>query len=309
MLARRSVVGSSPSASDRATFSEPIAPAAAFALPTSAERSSRRPASVELSRPVSTMKRVRAASSSVSSPTSRREVDSSGLKYSAAMPASASLPSYWVGEALDDVLERAARLRVERVEDLVEVDDRRRRVRGEHRAVVELGRVAGSHGQGDVAVGDARQRRQPDRRLGALAQRREGLLDLHGHRGLVVVGELDVGDRAHAAAADLDVVVAHELARVLEHERVLVTGAAAEEQQPGEDRDGQDQREGGESAAEAHSIPSGPCEAPARNWRTNWLSELNSSSAGPDSTIRPFQSTAMYSATRLADMMSWVMTT
>jgi hypothetical protein len=29
------------------------------------------------------------------------------------------------------------------------------------------------------------------------------------------------------------------------------------------------------------------------------LSELNSSSAGPDSTIRPFHSTAMYSATRL----------
>ena len=38
------------------------------------------PASVELSRPVSTMKRVSAASSSVSSPTSRREVDSSGAR-------------------------------------------------------------------------------------------------------------------------------------------------------------------------------------------------------------------------------------
>ena len=32
-------------------------------------------------------------------------------------------------------------------------------------------------------------------------------------------------------------------------------------------------------------------------------------SPGPDSTIRPFHSTAMYSATRLADMMSWVITT
>ena len=50
-------------------------------------------------------------------------------------------------------------------------------------------------------------------------------------------------------------------------------------------------------------------EAPDRNWRTNWLSESNSSSAGPDSTIRPFHSTAMYSATRLADMMSCVITT
>ena len=46
------------------------------------------------------MKRVSAASSSVSSPTSRREVDSSGLKYSAASPASASLPSYCVAKPL-----------------------------------------------------------------------------------------------------------------------------------------------------------------------------------------------------------------
>ena len=62
-------------------------------------------------------------------------------------------------------------------------------------------------------------------------------------------------------------------------------------------------------ASATYSIPSGPCEAPDKNWRTNWLSESKSSSAGPDSTIRPFHSTAMYSATRFALMMSWVMTT
>jgi hypothetical protein len=56
-------------------------------------------------------------------------------------------------------------------------------------------------------------------------------------------------------------------------------------------------------------MPRGPREAPDKNWRTNWLSELKSSSAGPLSTIRPYQSTAMYSATRLALMMSCVMTT
>src|SRR3954468_24798104 len=56
-------------------------------------------------------------------------------------------------------------------------------------------------------------------------------------------------------------------------------------------------------------MPSGPCASPDRNWRTNGLSELKSSSAGPDSTIRPFHSTAMYSATRRALMMSCVMTT
>src|SRR5689334_244298 len=38
-----------------------------------------------------------------------------------------------------------------------------------------------------------------------------------------------------------------------------------------------------------YSIPSGPRASPERNCLTNWLSELKSSSAGPDSTIRPFQ--------------------
>src|SRR4051812_16323851 len=56
-------------------------------------------------------------------------------------------------------------------------------------------------------------------------------------------------------------------------------------------------------------MPRGPRASPDRNCRTNWLSELNSSSAGPDSTILPFQRIAMYSATRRADMMSCVMTT
>ena len=37
----------------------------------------------------------------------------------------------------------------------------------------------------------------------------------------------------------------------------------------------------------------GPAASPARNWPTNWLSELNNSLAGPDSTIRPFHSTEM----------------
>ena len=43
----------------------------------------------------------------------------------------------------------------------------------------------------DVAVGDARQRRQPDDRLRALAQRRVGLLDADPDRRLVVRGQLD----------------------------------------------------------------------------------------------------------------------
>ena len=124
VFARRSVVGSRPSAWPSATFSSPIARAVAFVLPTRPERSSRRSASAPTSREESTRKRVSAGSSSVSWPTSRREVESSGLKYFAASPASAPLPAYCVGEAVDDVAQAAAGPLVERVEDLVEVDHR-----------------------------------------------------------------------------------------------------------------------------------------------------------------------------------------
>ena len=149
-------------------------------------------------------------------------------------------------------------------------------------------------------------------RIVALVPSRSGAngsstLDLDGR--LVVVRQLDRLDRAHAPAAHLHVVVGHELARVLEQQGVLGPAPAAEQQQPRRERDDQGECEDRGGAGDRHSIPSGPWDAPARNWRTNWLSELNSSSAGPDSTIRPFHSTAMYSATRFADMMSCVITT
>ena len=218
-------------------------------------------------------------------------------------------PGVLLGEAADDVAQAAAGPLVERVEDLVEVDDRGRRVGRQRRAVRQLLRVLRPRAERDVAVRDARQRGQPDRRLRALAQRRDGLLDADLDRRLVVVGEVDRPHRAHAPPADLDVVVRHQLAGRLEQQRVLLPLRAAEEEQPRREGDDQGECEDGGGACDRHSIPSGPCDAPARNWRTNWLSELNSSSAGPDSTIRPFHSTAMYSATRLADMMSWVITT
>ena len=108
--------------------------AVAFVLPTRSARSSRFSASAVTRREESTRKRVRLSSSSVTSPTSRRDVDRNGLKYFAASPASPPLPRNWRGEALDDVLEVAARLRVERVEELVEVDDGRRRGGRQRRA-------------------------------------------------------------------------------------------------------------------------------------------------------------------------------
>ena len=48
-----------------------------------------------------------------------------------------------------------------------------------------------------------------------------------------------------------------------------------------------------DAEAVLHSMPRGPWASPERNCRTNWFGELNSSDAGPDSTIRPFQRTAM----------------
>ena len=154
----------------------------------------------------------------------------------------------------------------------------------------------------DVAVGDARQRGEPDRRLRALVQRRVRLLDRTDRR-LVVVGQHDVVDPRRRAAADLDVVVLHELARVLEHQ--LVLGARRSPSRTSASRRPRARASAARPAPRAtvigrHSIPSGPCDAPARNCRTNGLSESNSSAAGPDSTIRPRHSTAMYSATRLA---------
>ena len=58
----------------------------------------------------------------------------------------------------------------------------------------------------------------------------------------------------------------------------------------------------------AQSIESGPVTSALRNWWTNWFSESNSSSLGPDSTILPFQSTAMKSAIRRAVLRSWLIT-
>ena len=310
-LPRRSVVGSSASASLSARFSAAIAPVVALALPTRSARSSRRSAIAVTVREELTMKRVSASSSSVVSLTSRRALESSGLKYSAASAACVALAVELGLEARDDALQVRAGLGVERVEELVEVDrggrrgGRERRVLGQRAARVRAGRDR------DVAVRDARQRREPDDRLRALAQRRVGLLDADADRRLVVVGQLDLVDRADRAPADLDVVAHDQLARVLEDQRVLVARIPEGEQVDGQRRDQRDteQRPGNGPASRSYSMPSGPCEAPDRNWRTNWLSESKSSSAGPDSTIRPFHSTAMYSATRLADMMSCVITT
>ena len=81
--------------------------------------------------------------------------------------ASSPSPAYWVAKP-DDVGQVAVRLLVERVEDLVEVDDVGGVLGAERGAVGQLLGVAGRGGQGDVAVGDAAQRGEPDDGLRAL---------------------------------------------------------------------------------------------------------------------------------------------
>ena len=242
VLARRSVVGSSSSARDSATFSSAIAPAVALALRDQAgevvaalgDRGHRARGVHEEAR-----QRALVLGDLVGEHARGRQQRVEVLGRLADLLALALVLR---GEALDDVLQVAARLLVDRVEDLVEVDDRGRRGQVEAGAVVELLVGVGRERERDVAVGDARQRGEPDHGAGALAQRRVGLLDLDLDGCEVVVGELDRAHGADPPAADLHVVVLDELARRLEHERVLVAAAAAEQQQVSREEDRQDER-------------------------------------------------------------------
>ena len=94
-------------------------------------------------------------------------------------------------------------------------------------------------------VGDAGERGGADHRGRALVQL---LFDVDVDFGEVVVGEVDAFDRADRRAADQHLVVGHELAGVLEDERVLVAAAAAEEDDREDDhgdRQGRDHRDPG----------------------------------------------------------------
>jgi hypothetical protein len=133
-----------------------------------------------------------------------------------------------VAEAADDVLEALAGLRVERVEERVEVDRRGRVVRLDLAAVVDLLGVVRARLKRDVAVGDARQRRRADRRLRARVQRRVVVVELERHDRVGVLVQLDLGDRADLAAAHEDGVALDELAGVVEDRLDLVAVAAAE---------------------------------------------------------------------------------
>ena len=135
VLARRMKAGSRPIDSASASFWLPSARVVSLRLPISAARSSRRSASAVTSRELSTRKRSSTGGVAVSSLNSRLEVDSAGFRYWKPTLACVAAPRELARPALEEALERLARRRVERVEELVEVDrggglvgvDRRRR--------------------------------------------------------------------------------------------------------------------------------------------------------------------------------------
>src|SRR5207248_2970751 len=154
---------------------------------------------------------------------------------------------------------------------------------------------------------------------------------------LTVRGERDVGHRPDRPAADVHVVARHELARVREDRADRVAPAPEEQDPDEHDGGDHRRRGDVARKRGALSLPfrragqslskrgcrghvwtvsrrplspllaapnrarllhtQRPARLPERNCRTNWLSELKSSDAGPDSTMRPFQRIAMYSAT------------
>jgi hypothetical protein len=127
----------------------------------------------------------------------------------------------------DEAAQGLARLRVEGVEELVEIDRGRRlaladdAVRRDRRGV-----VAGWELEVDVAVRDPGERGEPDRRVGALPQGRGIAVHLRLDPRLAVGRELDVLDAAHGLAADLDLVALDDLGGVLEQEVVGLAPAA-----------------------------------------------------------------------------------
>jgi hypothetical protein len=141
--------------------------------------------------------------------------------------------------ALDDVLKTLARLRVERVEELVEVDRRLGLVGSDLAAAVDLRRAVGARLELDVAVGDPRQRRRANDGGRALVQRVEAGADRHLHARLGMVVESDRLDLADRASRHLDEVALHELAGVRERRRDGVARPAAEH----EERDHDDDRD------------------------------------------------------------------
>ena len=146
----------------------------------------------------------------------------------------------------EEVLYGHPRHGVEEVEQLVELDRGVGGVLADGAPVLDLRAVAVPELDVDEPVGDARQRALLDHGPGALAQRHELLLDLEGHVGAAVSGDLDVVDGAGGHAADLHLVALHQLARIEEPGGHLVAVATAEEQEGDQHRRSDHRAQGGD---------------------------------------------------------------
>jgi hypothetical protein len=178
-----------------------------------------------------------------------------------------------VARAAHELAQGRDRARVERVQELIEVDDLGR-VGGRDLAVVgDLRLVVGPGEEGDVAAGDARQRRVADRRLRALVQGGDLFIQLELELGEVVVAELDRLDRADGNAADLDLVPGDELPGVVDYGAYGVGVVGEPKHHPSEQDHGGDQRRDRE-----HPRPDEPTrpyrQSPPSQLPLNWPANL-----------------------------------
>ena len=162
-----------------------------------------------------------------------------------------SAPAYCSANPWITLLQADARLRVQRVEQLVEIDHFARRRRRQRGARGQRRRAVGSRRESDVAVGDGRQRRHPDLGHRAQVKRCQRGVDVDRDLRLVVMGQRDARDAAHRHAADLHLVAPHELAGFAEDQ--LVVGAAS----AGEQEVGDDQHDEAERAERDHAPGAG----------------------------------------------------
>ena len=186
VFALRRVSGSSSSALSRAALSAPIAPKAVFALLTRSARSSRRSAIAVTAVEVSVTKRSRTFWSSASSRVRSLVLTRNGLKYLVASEACSPLPSYWSPKPRMTFRRPFRVLRVERVEERVDVHRRGRVVGADLPAVVDLAVVVRSRLERHVAIRDPGQRGGADRGGGALVQAAEVVVHLQRDHGLGV---------------------------------------------------------------------------------------------------------------------------
>jgi hypothetical protein len=172
-----------------------------------------------------------------------------------------------VGRALEEALQRAPGLRVERVVELVEVDLRDGPVGVDDPAVGDRVVRVRRELQVHVAVGQAGLRELADLGAGSLTEGSVVAVDRELDLGMAVVGDLDPLHRADGHAAHLHGVALDELAGIQEARLdPVAAGDSAAEQDQAHEHDRSDQRADGGNAsdsAQRSQLPLTPLASPA----------------------------------------------